>query len=192
MKVFFVTAPRANKLLGNVFNQMYEEIKTLGYEHTSNLITLTPKKFEEDMNKGKEAMTQFYQEMVGSISKADICIFEATTSSSGVGYLIDKSLSLSKPTVVLFYKQYRSFLLPGVDDEKLSIFAYDENNYKKILSQALELGSHLRDKRFNFFISPQLLEYLESASKTRGETKSQFIRNLLLEHKKKITKLNKA
>jgi hypothetical protein len=187
MKVFFVSAPRADKVIGSLLQNLYKEIANLGYTHTSNLIDMSSSDFEAKMQK-KEAVNEFYKQMVDSIEKADICIFEATTSSSGVGYLIDRALSNSKPTIVLFYKEFKSYLLPGVDNEKLSIYSYDDSNYKKILSQALELAKNLRDKRFNFFISPQQLEYLEKASTELGMTKSQFIRTLLSNHKKKHAK----
>jgi len=184
MKAFFVSAPRADKVLGSMLQKLYKEVEVLGFTHTSNLIDIASSDFEAKMQK-KEAVNAFYKQMVESIESADICVFEATTSSSGVGYLIDRALSNSKPTIVLFYKEFKSYLLPGVDNEKMSIYAYDENNYKKVLSQAFELAKNLRDKRFNFFISPQQLEYLEKASTEEGMTKSQFIRSLLTNHKKK-------
>lgn len=185
MKTFFVSAPRANKLMGDTLHLLYEEIKKMGFSHTSNLITLSSDRFESEMGQGKHAMTDFYRTMVEAINKADICIFEASVSSSGVGFLIDKALSLSKPTVILFYKKEKSYLLPGVDDEKLGIYVYDENNYREVLAQAMDVAVHLRDTRFNFFINPKLLDYLVAVSKKNGMTKSQFIRSLILEHMKK-------
>lgn len=187
MKVFFVSTPRADKVIGPMLQKLYKEIAVLGYAHTSDLTDVPSVDFETKMKK-KEAIGEFYKQMVESIEKADICVFEATISSSGVGYLIDRALSNSKPTIVLFYKEFKSYLLPGIDNEKMGIYAYDENNYKKVLSQAFELAKNLRDKRFNFFISPQQLEYLEKASTENGLTKSQFIRSLLSSHKKKYGK----
>ncbi len=186
MKVFYVSAPRADKFVGDMLHKIYDEIKELGYTHTSDLITLSSDSFETKMAKGKEgAMSQFYQDMVDSIAKADFCIFEASVSSSGVGFLIDKSLSLSKPTIILFYQEQKSFLLPGVGDEKMSIFVYDETNYRQVIARAVDFAVNMRDKRFNFFINPNLLEYLVTVSKQKGVTKSQFIRSLILEHMKK-------
>lgn len=185
MRVFFVSAPRANKFMGEMMGKLYEEVKNLGYTHTSNLMTVSSDKFEKEMDQGKEAMSIFYQDMLSSIEKADICVFEASTPSSGVGYLIDRALSLFKPTIILFYEEQKSFLLPGIDDEKLSINVYDENNYKKVLADAFDQAVNMRDKRFNFFINPKLLEYLISVSKEKGVTKSQFIRSLIIEHMKK-------
>lgn len=186
MKVFFVSAPRAERVIGNVLKEIYQSIKDFGYAHTSNLITLSSETFETEMEEGKEkAMSTFYKNMVEAINKADICVFEASVSSSGVGFLIDKALSLSKPTIILYYKELKSYLLPGVEDEKLTIYVYDENNYRDVIRQALASASNMREKRFNFFINPKLLEYLETVSKEKGMTKSQFIRTLIFDHMRK-------
>jgi predicted DNA binding CopG/RHH family protein len=53
---------------------------------------------------------------------------------------------------------------------------------KKTLRELLENAREKRDKRFNFFISPKLLEFLENTSNTEGVTKSKYIRNLIVEH----------
>ena len=186
MKVFFVSAPRGDKELGNIFSKLYAEINELGFTHTSDLLTTPSAKFENKMKSDKAP--SFYQDMIKGINKADICIFEASTPSSGVGYLIDKSLSLNKPTVVLFYKEFNSYLLPGIDEEKLIVQIYNEKTYKKVLKEAMDIAKQRREKRFNFFISPKLLEYLEKISKKNGSTKSKFIRDLIVEHMRKEEK----
>lgn len=185
MKVFFVSAPRAKKTLGSILQKLYKEITKLGYIHTSDLLTKPVIEFESEMKEGKKAEIDFYQDMVESIKKADICVFEASTPSLGVGYLVDKALSLSKPTIILFYKDYKSFLLPGIEDEKLVVYSYSDKNYQSILKKAFKEAKEKRDKRFNFFISPKLLNYLELVSKKENLTKSQFIRNLIYDHMKK-------
>jgi predicted DNA binding CopG/RHH family protein len=62
------------------------------------------------------------------------------------------------------------------------IRSYNEKDLKKVVSEALEQSREKRDKRFNFFISPKLLEFLEQSSNSEGITKSKLIRNLIVEH----------
>lgn len=185
MKIFLISTPLGEKNLGEMFQNLYSELERLGYKHVSNYIATRSKDFVDLMEKGKEEQKKFYNEMVESINKADICIFEASTPSFGVGYLIQHSLSVSKPTVVLFYKNYKSYLLPGIDDEKLIVENYDEKNYKKILKKVLEQAREKRDKRFNFFLSPKLLNYLEKVSNDQGVTKSKILRDMIVDHMRK-------
>lgn len=182
MKVFLVSTPKGKEKFSLNFDKLYNEISKLGYDHVSDFINLTEDNFIEEMNSGREAQVKFYNEMIKSIQNADICIFEASTPSFGLGYLIEKALSNSKPTIVLFYKELQSFLLSGINDEKLLVRVYDEKSYRKILQDALEQAREKRDKRFNFFLSPKLLDYLEQASKKEGITKSKLIRDLIVNH----------
>jgi hypothetical protein len=182
MKVFLISTPVGEEELGGMFKKLYDEVEKLGYKHASDYITVSSDEFRETMSQGREAHTDFYNEMSKSIQEADICIFEASTPSFGVGYLIQLALSNSKPTIVMFYKEQKSFLLMGVHDDKLIVKTYNDKNYRKVLKESLDAARERRDKRFNFFISPKLLEYLEKASKEEGITKSKFIRNLIVKH----------
>lgn len=182
MKIFLVSTPKGEDRFGVTFQKLYTEVEKLGYTNVSDFISLTHEDFISEMSKGKDSQIRFYNEMIKSIQLADICIFEASTPSFGIGYLIEKALSNSKPTIVLFYKQFQSFLISGISDEKLIVKVYDEKNYRKVLKDSLDQAREKRDKRFNFFLSPKLLDYLEQASKKEGITKSKLIRDLIVDH----------
>jgi len=112
-------------------------------------------------------------------------VFYCSFGSLSIGFIIERSLEFNKPTIVLYYKDNLPFFLSGIKDEKVIVMKYDDDTIVQVVEKALQIASELRDKRFNFFISPELLSYLESSSKKEGVTKSLFIRNLLLEHRKK-------
>lgn len=179
MDVFFVSAPRSGKSMGDMLARLYREIRKLGHTHVSDFIATSPQVFESDMEEGKQAMRAFYQEMAGSVRKADICVFEASVASLGVGFLIEKALSLSKPVIVLFYREQGSFLLPGVGDERLIIRVYDETDYRQVLAGAFAEASALGTRRISFLINDKLYSFLEKASALAQMTKPQYLRSLL-------------
>lgn len=182
MKVFFVGTNRSeDKLLKN-YELLYSEIKNLGYSHLSNFTLTATKDFQEQMKEGRDKHIAFYNKMIKDIQTADICIFEASSPSLAVGFLIQRSLDYSKPTIVLYYKDNLVYFLSGTEDEKLIKASYTEDNYKKVLKTALENAREKRDKRFNFFLSPKLLNYIEEASKERGITKSKLLRDMIVNH----------
>ena len=118
--------------------------------------------------------------MIDGIQSADICLFEATTPSLAVGFLIQRALEYSKPTIVLYYKENMIYFLSGIEDEKLIKQSYDEKNFKKVLRASFAKAREKRDKRFNFFLSPKLLNYIEEASKARSITKSKLLRDMIV------------
>jgi len=175
MKVFFTASWRGKKDFGQYYQKIYQIIESFG-----NLL------LDDDvLVKSKEAAEKLYEKKIRLIQEADVCFFEASVPSLSLGYQIRKSLESNKPTVVLYFKNNPPSFLLGAKEEKLIISQYDEKNLPQTVKKVLAEVAKLRDKRFNFFISTDLLNYLEEASAKLKITKSTFIRNLILEHKKK-------
>ena len=179
MKVYLNTTIGDKGIDKKTFEKIFKEIENLGYDHVdadtiqhSNLQLLT----------SQEDVVKEYNHILNNIRKADICIFETSSLSFITGFLINTSLDLQKPTIVLHSKEFKPYFLSGVSHEKLTIQEYSEKSIKKSIQQALDQAREKRDKRFNFFISPKLLEFLETSSSHEGVTKSKYIRNLIVEH----------
>lgn len=183
MKIFFTATYQGTEQFGKYYKLIYEEIAKLGYEHLDHeVINITYDNYIKKMEKGREAQVSNYNEVVNFLKKADVCVLETSAHSLGLGFIVQKSLEMGKPTVVLYYKDNVPYFLQGIDDDKLLIKSYDESNYKKVIKNSLNVAREKRDKRFNFFLSPKLLTYLEKVSQEQGVTKSKILRDLIVEH----------
>jgi len=186
MKVFLSASPRGDRDFGKNYNHIYSLIEKLGFTQLDNeIITLSYEDFVTRMKRGSDAYKAHDQKKIQAIKNADICVFETSVHSSGIGFLIFLALESGKPTIVLHTEKHIPYFLSGIEDEKLLLCSYTNETLDKVLTAALVLAKERRDKRFNFFISPKLLEYLEKASNDEGVTKSKFIRNLIIAHMKK-------
>lgn len=182
MKVYFSVSPKAKTDLGKVYKIIFDEISRLGYQHVSEeAIHEDEDTFYEEMEKGgKDTHQNLFKQKTKFIQSADINVFDLSAGGVGLGFNVEKSLELNKPTIVVYHGDNVPFFLSGIDDDKFILVGYTEKNAKKIIKESLEVARERRDKRFNFFISPRLLDYLEKASGTEGVTKSKFIRNLIV------------
>ena len=187
MKVFFTASQRGKEKFGQYYKIITDEITNLGYKLLEDDISkLGTEQFYKTMKEsGRKANIGFYQNKIKHIHDADIVVFECSEHSLSIGFVIEKALEFNKPTVVLYLKDHEPFFLEGSDDEKLILCQYTEKSIKKVIKGAITLARERRDKRFNFFISPKLLDYLEEASNELAITKSTFIRNLIMDHKKR-------
>jgi hypothetical protein len=190
MKIYFMAPMRAKANDVGYYKKIYTSIEELGYNLTDKYLIEHDsdehyKKFED---KTGEYYHTFYTKTIENIKNADINIFECSFPSLGLGYQVEKSLQLNKPTIILYRKGMIPHFLLGIDEDKLVLTVVNENDISTTIEKAIADARHLADKRFNFFISPSLLTYLEKASKQGGITKSTFIRNLILEHKRKTDK----
>jgi predicted DNA binding CopG/RHH family protein len=183
MKVFLNASPRGAKDFGEFYQKIYDELQKLGYYHVNDeIIKLSYDEFKDQMKKGREAQVDLYNRKIKAIKSADICIYETSFHSLETGFLVNKSIEQGKPTIVLYYKEQVPYFISGIEDEKLIVKEYNDKNVKRMVKESIDVARERRDKRFNFFISPKLLEYLERASSNEGVTKSKFIRNLITDH----------
>lgn len=183
MKIFLHASPYGEQDYGEYYKKIHSEFTRLGYKHTSNdIVEYGTDAYEEDMQKGENAEADVFHSKMKALKQADICVFEASFESVDTGFLINKSVEQGKPTIVFYLKGRDPCFVSGAEDEKLIVKEYTEKNIKKTVKDAIDVARERRDKRFNFFISPKLLEYLERASSAEGVTKSKFIRNLITDH----------
>lgn len=186
MKVFFTASQRGKKDNLKYYKEIAATVTKLGYTLLDDdLLKMDTAKFYEYLDTGKkDAYTKFYEEKMRHLQEADIVLFDVSTDSMSIGFIINKSLEYNKPTIVLYHKDDPPVFLSGSTEDKLILQSYDDNNIAATVEEVLTQARERRDKRFNFFISENLLEYLEEASKKEGLTKSRFIRNLIQEHRK--------
>jgi predicted DNA binding CopG/RHH family protein len=183
MKIFFTASLRGKDDFGSCFDTIYNEIDRLGYIHTDKIILdLNNVEYQQEYGENKESQFKIYKSSLGNMKLADMCVFEISNHDLDIGYLLNKSLELGKPTIAMYNVSYKPSFLLGMEDEKFILRGYTERNLKKVLREAVDAARERRDKRFNFFISPKLLEYLEKTSTRKGITKSKFIRNLITDH----------
>ncbi len=188
MKIYFSAPIKGVEEIEPHLNTIYNTISHLGHKHLDDFIARLKEgvHFYDRMSKGgADSRKTFFDKTIDNIKQADIVIFEGTVPSLGVGFQIEKALDYNKPTIVLYLKGHTPNFLAGTEHDKLMLREYTKETLSKVIESALEEAKHASDKRFNFFISPALLTYLQEESDRNGMTKSSFIRKLILEHKKR-------
>lgn len=192
MKVFFMAPMRGQEVFNEIYSKIYQYLEDNGCTIVDKVVLekKSSEFYKELEDGGEKAYHEYYQRMLNNLKIADINIFDASFPSLGTGFQILKSLELNKPTVVLYQEENPPHAIIGTMDDRFILKKYTKTNLKKVIKEVLELSKERADKRFNFFINPRLLAYLEETSKEQGITKSMFIRNLLLEHMRGAKKPN--
>lgn len=191
MKVYFGAPIRGKNTFEENYKKIFNEIKKMGYSLIDDeIITIPPDKFFSQLNKGGDkSNSELYEKNIELINKADINVFECSFRSTTVGFMINQSLEFRKPTIILYLKEFLPHFFLGIKHDKLIANEYDDQNLNTVIKKCLIKAQNLRDKRFNMFMSDELLRYLDDAANREGVNKSTFIRNLLLSHQKKSQKL---
>lgn len=132
----------------------------------------------------KDAQKNYYR-LISEIKKADIVIAEVSAQSLSVGHELTEAMTLNKPLIILYTDGHRPGLLFGSMYDKMQIVQYDLNDLKDKLTKSVEEAMKHADVRFNFFVSPKILNYLDWVAQKRMVPRSVFLRNLIEREMKK-------
>lgn len=146
--VFFFASPYAEKF-DSYIDRIYKEIELSGYTHlnyetqTHRLRNLM-KRIDNGEDIDEELMEYkiIIKDFINKIKIADICVFETSFRSIGGGYKIHLALTLSKPTVILYYKENKPHIFSAVIDKNLTLKSYNEHNLKKVITRVLEAAKN--------------------------------------------------
>jgi len=183
VKVYFGSSPRTKEKYPESIRSIFEKIKKMGYVHTSDWVyKISPEEFYALSDK---EMEKHHKEMMASIKRADICVFEVSVHSLSVGYLVNFSLETGKTVVVVSKNNSSLFLFKNINSDRLITVTYSDSNLDEKIGEALESASKGVDVRFNFFVSSKILAYLDWIAKTKRVPRSVFLRNLIEREMKK-------
>lgn len=177
MKVLFTGSPRAFETSKKEHVAIYDSIKKMGHTHVSDFVIKTdPEKFYKSDSK---QITDNYKELMGDLANADVLVVEISVHSMSLGFLINKALEMGKPVISLYTKDHQPFLFAGIENDKYQGFEYSLSNIHDILKEAFDYAQNIVDTRFNFLISPSLLNYLDWIAKNRRIPRSVYLRRLI-------------
>jgi hypothetical protein len=177
MKIAFSASPKAKQDNNQSLLTIYETIIDLGHIHTDDLIKrVEPSDFYKP---NSEEASSFFNNIERSIKAADICVFETSVPSLGLGHVIYMAISQGKPVIALYKGNNIPMLLSELDDPRVQVISYTDANLKKVLEDALNFAKDQADARFNFFISPSHANYLDWVAKNRRIPRSVYLRSLI-------------
>lgn len=174
MKVFFLSSPRGVDKYSKNYNLINKSIEKLGHKNISNF----PNAVDQD-GLYLPNLQGFYNETVSNIKNSDVCIFETSIPSLGVGHLLSMALQLNKPVIALYYGDNIPSFFSKLSDDKIQLLNYSLDNINEILYDAIDYAASQQDVRFNFFISPAIGNYLDWISKEKKIPRSVYLRGLI-------------
>ncbi|MDA1079890.1 MAG: hypothetical protein O2840_04360, partial [bacterium] len=71
------------------------------------------------------------------------------------------------------------FFVQGIENEKLQVLEYREDTLEETIVAGLDYAAKVADIRFNFFISPNIAQFLDIVAKVKKIPRSVYIRSLI-------------
>lgn len=183
MRIYFTASLRGKKEFGENYTEIVKTLTKQGHKVFSEHILKSDMPGVSELS--KEDALKNYAKIIAEIKKTDIVVAEVSTQSLSVGHELTEAMSLSKPVIVLYVGDRKPGLFFGSNYSKMQIVQYEPDKMEKALKEAVEVATKHVDVRFNFFVSPKILAYLDWVAQKRMIPRSVFLRNLIEREMKK-------
>lgn len=178
MKVHFIGDLAGNK---SDYKKIVDIIKKHGSEVvTDHSIVRTLKDIETETPEDAEL---YAKKMSQWLKQSDVVVVETTIPLLGAGYEIAVAIQLGKPVITLYRPDGKNtpHVLRGLESEKLQVIGYNDKNLEEALNLALDYATEQMDTRFNFFVSPSIVNFLDWVSKKKRLPRAVYLRRLIEE-----------
>jgi hypothetical protein len=180
MKVYFCAAVSQKQRYGETYKKIVTALEKLGHSVQHDHITGDGKNLETIKDDTDEQVVAYYKQALRWISRAELVVVEASFPSTlNVGHEITLALEKGKVVIVLYEKGHGSLFMHGMNSDKLIMVEYNHDNLAQLLEDSIEFAKESADTRFNFFISPRHINYLDWIAKTRKVPRSVYLRELI-------------
>jgi len=180
MKIFYNAS-----LTGKSEYLEYYELINAAIEKSGHEILAAPvmkKTVEAVIKESTKEAGDYAQKLQKWIKQADVCIFEVSYPSTSIGYEVALALTNAKPVVALHVHDAPvNSVLESIKDDKLQLIDYRVHEIEGLVADAIEYAGEQMDTRFNFFISPEIGNYLDWVAKERKLPRAVFLRQLIEE-----------
>lgn len=180
MTIFFTASMHGKPRYEAHYEALVERLKKLGHKVKADHILNVEL---EEMNTWSDVQDQKYHKQVAEgLKRADAVFADVSYASTSVGYVIASAVQVGKPTVIFYSGQEEPHILRSLEQlsDKVQVVRYNSiDELKDEIPYALEFATNAQDTRFNFFISPDLVNYLNWVSKTKKVPRSVYLRDLI-------------
>lgn len=179
MKIYFTASLRGKSNYESNYNLIVSELTKVGARVYCEHIMESNAK--EVGSQSSDQAKNVYKKLIKEIKRSDVFVAEVSTQSLSVGHEITEAINMNKPVILLYTGgiNNRPGLLFGADYQKLQIIEYTVDNLSEKVVSFIEEAKKNTDVRFNFFVSPKILAYLDWVAKTKKLPRAVFLRELI-------------
>ena len=174
----------------NHYQKIVEILDEMGHKVIANHVLKKDKltyrnQTEEESLENQRKLTKWKRQ-------ADLVVAEVSHPSLGVGQEIALSLAANKPVVALYLSGREPHILRDEGGDLLLIVPYSTDNIKRSLEDAIDYAAERQDTRFNFFVSPSIVNYLDNIARKERIPRAVYLRRLIEEDMKGNTEYTQS
>lgn len=186
MKIYFVASSMYRTTYKSVYKQIIDFLEkqnheVLGKTLVGRLVPLNSISLHK--------IREWQKEWFSYINHADLILVEGSYPSSiHIGFELGLALEKGKLIILLYKEGKNPVFINELYSSRLIKSEYTDENIEEVLSWCLKEAEQLTNRRFTFFISSEIENFLGIICKQRNLNKSKYIRSLIEREIKKKAK----
>lgn len=177
----FVGSIRQKPKYKDAFKRLITTLEKSGNQVIHKHVTQNSQADLDKMTKSDD--NAMHLKIFKDIKKSDIVVSEVSSQSLSVGYLLAYASSIGKPLVTFYnISEGEPNLFRTLMSKSNKFFCVGYKDLDDLEQLALEYVDYAKEKidvRFNFFISPDIGNYLDWISKEKKIPRSVYLRGLI-------------
>lgn len=185
MNVYFTASILQREQLKNEYVAIMQAINKLGHSliTAGDVMKVSVEEVLVDDDRAQKDYFLFWQK---TIQTSEVGVVEASFPSTvHIGTEISALLERGKPVICLYTRGRNPAFTGKLHSSKLIKLEYNKETIVDVLKWALEEAENMLNRRFTFFVSPEIDNHLTKISQERSLPRSDYIRNLILQDMKK-------
>lgn len=177
MKVFFSSSIHGRDKYEKNYEAIVKDLKDRGLKVQSDHVLGIDKKRLSEVN--DRFRVEYYKKLVYWITEADLVVAEVSHGSISIGHEISLALEKRKNVIALSVKNQGPAIFLALKTDKFQLVSYTLENLHSVLDKAINKARSNTDIRFNFFVSPQINDWLDWISREKRIPRAVYLRELL-------------
>ncbi|MBU1322596.1 hypothetical protein KKE48_06005 [Patescibacteria group bacterium] len=184
MKIYFTASAVDKKRLKQICQRIVDHLQQQGHDVFEKvLLEYVPEMTQSSSREIKE----WYKEWLVYMSEADLAIVEGSYPSTiHIGFELGLILSRGKPAILLYEAGKEPVLINQLFSSRLIKSEYSKDNVEEVIDWCLKEAERIVNRRFTFYISPEIDTYLNKMVDKGLVSRSEYIRNLIKKEMKKL------
>ncbi len=176
MKIYFTADTIHKHIYGKTYEQIITFLKKKNHEVFEKVLS---ENLPNISNVSEHDIQEWYKEWSSYVAACDIAVIEASYPSTiHVGFEIGNILAHNKPVILLFEIGKDPIFINSLYSSRLVKSSYTPDTLEDTLTWCLDEVKHLSHRRFTFFVSPEIDDFLNGISED-GNSRAEYIRMLI-------------
>lgn len=187
MKIYFTASVFHQQTFATIYKRIVKFLEKNGHEVSGAILS---QELPEQEDVSAHAIEEWYKKWHTQLRECDLAIVEGSYPSTiHVGFELSLITATGKPLILLFKEGRDPAFITNGYANRLIKSEYSEETLEDTLTWCLDEAEKIANKRFTFFISPEIEAFLNNVVKKSNHSRSEYIRKLIEDEIKKINSM---